>query len=103
MAGFGRCFTRTLGYQGVTYSVASGLGDPPPGSPTIHSKDQRFRADRLLEASNRLRPAVPTAMIGGGTWEGAHARHEAARVRQPARRRGGVAAGGACAAAGGFR
>ena len=29
------------------------------------------------------------AMIGGGTWEGAHARHEAAGVRQPARRRGG--------------
>ena len=27
------------------------------------------------------------AMIGGGTWEGAHARHEAAGVRQPARRR----------------
>ena len=22
------------------------------------------------------------AMIGGGTWEGAHARHEAARVHQ---------------------
>ena len=30
------------------------------------------------------------AMIGGGTWEGAHARHEAAGVRQPARRRGGA-------------
>ena len=26
------------------------------------------------------------AMIGGGTWEGAHARHEAAGVRQPVRR-----------------
>ena len=45
-------------------------------------------------------PAVPTAIIGGGTWEGAHARHEAAGVRQPARRRGGVAARGARAAAG---
>ena len=41
------------------------------------------------------------AMIGGGTWEGAHARHEATGVRQPARRRGGgVAARGARAAAG---
>ena len=41
------------------------------------------------------------AMIGGGTWEGAHARHEAAGVRQPARRRGGgVAARGARAAGG---
>ena len=39
-------------------------------------------------------------MIGGGTWEGAHARHEAARVHHAARRRGGgVAAGGARAAA----
>ena len=27
-------------------------------------------------------------MIGGGTWEGAHARHEATGVRQPVRRRG---------------
>ena len=28
------------------------------------------------------------AIMGGGTWEEAHARHEAAKVRQPARRRG---------------
>ena len=41
------------------------------------------------------------AMIGGGTWEGAHARHEAARVHHAARRRGGgVAARGARAAVG---
>ena len=41
------------------------------------------------------------AMIGGGTWEGAHARHEAARVRQPVRRRGGsMASRGEGAAAG---
>ena len=39
------------------------------------------------------------AMIGGGTWEGAHARHEAAGVRRPVRRRGRVAARGACTAA----
>ena len=32
---------------------------------------------------------LPTDMIGGGTWEGAHARHEATGVRHPARRRGG--------------
>ena len=40
------------------------------------------------------------AMIGGGTWEGAYARHEeAARVRHACRRRGGgVAADGAGAA-----
>ena len=39
------------------------------------------------------------AMIGGGTWEGAHARHEAAGVRQPVRRCGRrVAARGARAA-----
>ena len=37
-------------------------------------------------------------MIGGGTWEGAHARHEAAGVHHAARRRGGVAARGARAA-----
>ena len=43
------------------------------------------------DASNRLRPAVLAAMMGG-TWEGAHARHEAAGVRQPARRRGGCVA-----------
>ena len=36
-------------------------------------------------------------MIGGGTWEGAHVRHEAAGVRQPARRRGGGVAGGGAA------
>ena len=29
-------------------------------------------------------------MIGGGTWEGAHARHETTGVRQPVRRRGRV-------------
>ena len=40
-------------------------------------------------------------MIGGGTWERAHARHEATGVRQPVRRRGDdVAGGGASAAAG---
>jgi hypothetical protein len=39
------------------------------------------------------------AMIGGGTWEGAHARHEATGVCQPVRRRSGyVAIGGARAA-----
>ena len=45
--------------------------------------------DQAPDASNRLRPAVPTAMIGGGTWEGAHARHEAAGVRHTARGCGG--------------
>jgi hypothetical protein len=40
-------------------------------------------------------------MIGGGIWEGAHARHEATGVRHTARRRGGcLAAFGTCAAAG---
>ena len=40
-------------------------------------------------------------MIGGGTWEGAHARHEAAGLRNAARRRGrGVAGCGTWAAAG---
>ena len=35
---------------------------------TIHSKDQRSYADRLLEAaSNRLHPAFPNDMIGRGT------------------------------------
>ena len=28
-------------------------------------------------------------IMGGGTWEGAQARHEATGVRQPVRRRGG--------------
>jgi ABC-type uncharacterized transport system substrate-binding protein len=56
--------------------------------------------DQAPDASNRLHPAVPTAMIGGGTWEQAHARHEAAGVRQPVRRRcGGMAARGASTAA----
>ena len=48
--------------------------------------------------SNRLRPAVPIDIIGGGTWEGAHARHEATRVRQVVRRRGRLAGRGAGAA-----
>ena len=56
--------------------------------------------DQAPDASNRLHPAIPTAMIGGGTWERAHARHEATRVHHAARRRGGVAASGARAAAG---
>jgi hypothetical protein len=68
----------------------------------IHSKDQRSCANRLLEASNRLRPAVPTCYdrrrhLGGSP----HVQHEAARVRQLARRSGGcVAARRARAAAG---
>ena len=37
-------------------------------------------------------------IIGGGTWEGAHARHEATGVRQPVRRRCSVAGRGARAA-----
>jgi hypothetical protein len=40
------------------------------------------------DASDRLHPAFPNDMIGRGTWEGAHARHEAAGVR----RLGGAAA-----------
>src|SRR4051794_1546507 len=61
-------------------------------------------ARQTPDASNRLRPAFSTDMIGGGTWEGAHARHETAGVRQPVRRRGhDVAAGGARTAAGGSR
>jgi len=39
-------------------------------------------------------------MIGGGTWEGAHAQHESAGVRQPVRRRGGRMAAGSAPAAG---
>ena len=58
-------------------------------------------ARQAPDASNRLRPAVPPAMIGGGTWEGAHARHEAAGVHQPARRRGGGVAARRARAAGG--
>jgi hypothetical protein len=73
-------------------TVAAGL--------SIHSKDQRSCADRLLEASNRLHPAFPNDMIGRGTWEGAHARHEAAGVRQPVWRGGSMADSGARAAGG---
>ena len=40
-----------------TFQVCPKTGGPLPG--------------RLLMRQNRLRPAVPTAMIGGGTWEGA--------------------------------
>ena len=50
-------------------------------------KDWLTPARQAPDASNRLRPAVPSAIIGSGTWEGAHARHEAAGVRQPVRRR----------------
>ena len=54
---------------------------------------------RLLMRQTACARRFLPAMIGGGTWEGAHARHEAAGVRQPARRRGGgVAARGASAA-----
>jgi hypothetical protein len=48
----------------------------------------------LLRQTACARRFLP-AMIGSGTWEGAHARHEAAGVRRPARRSGGgVAARG---------
>ena len=63
-------------------------------------KDQRSCADRLLMRQTACARRFLPAMIGGGTWEGAHARHEAAGVRHAARRRGGgVAARGARAAA----
>ena len=59
-------------------------------------KDQRSCADRLLMRQTACAWRFLPAMIGGGTWEGAHARHEAAGVRQPVRRCGGrVAARGA--------
>ena len=67
----------------------------------VRPKDRRPRAARLLMRQTACARRFLPAMIGGGTWEGAHARHEAAGVRQPARRRGGgVAARGARAAAG---
>ena len=64
-------------------------------------KDQRSCADRLLMRQTACAWRFLPAMIGGGTWEGAHARHEAAGVHHPARRcGGGVAARGARAAEG---
>src|SRR4051794_12155891 len=65
----------------------------------VRAKDGLTQPGQAPDASNRLRPAVPSGIIGSGTWEGAHAWHEAAGVRQPARRRGrGVADPGARAA-----
>ena len=42
----------------------------------VHPKDRLTRTRQAPDASNRLR--------GGGTWEGAHARHEATGVRSAA-------------------
>ena len=53
-------------------------------------KDQRSCADRLLMRQTACARRFLPAIIDGGTWEGAHARHEATRVRQPVRRRGGA-------------
>ena len=55
----------------------------------------------VLMRQTACSPQFLPAMMSGGTWEGAHARHEAAGVRIAARRRcGGVAALGTGAAAG---
>ena len=73
------------------------------GTPAVWFAPDQFCSskDQAPDASNRLHPAVPTAMIGGGTWEGAHARHEAAGCCSAARWcGGGVAAGRSRAAVG---
>ena len=51
----GKASEPAAGFQNNS-GLPQGPGDPPRQAP---------------DASNRLRPAVPTAMIGGGTWEGA--------------------------------
>ena len=62
-------------------------------------RTRRRSAGKLLMRQTACARRFLAAMIGGGTWEGAHARHEAAGVRQPAWRRGGDVAGRGAGAA----
>src|SRR3954470_20506675 len=65
--------------------LSQGPADPSPG--------------RLLMPRTTAHSGLVDGIIGGGTWEGAHARHEAAGIHGAARQRGGgVAVRGAGAA-----
>src|SRR6476620_4785262 len=79
---------RTAGLARVAHGAIREVGDEGKASEPAAGFQitiQGHPKDQAPDASSRLRPAVPTAMIGGGTWEGAHARHEAAGVRHTAR------------------
>ena len=64
-------------------------GSEPAGFQTIQARPKDWLTlPAGSDASNRRARRFLPAMIGGGTWEGAHVRHEAARIHHAARRRG---------------
>ena len=91
----------------MRYRITGKASEPAAGFQNrFRSVPRMARRDlspgRLLMRQTACARRLLPAMIGGGTWEGAHARHEATGVRQRARRRGRRLADRGASAAGGM-